>query len=214
MKIFASYVAITALMFSIFDTTHGAAPCTGPLANFCGISASCIQSNTVVASNFATPAGPLVTGIGNYAVFLNSFGVNSGDFVLWGDTPASNISSGITLDANTGYITLPAPGIFLVMYSVKFNLQNSTAGTGMASVYQGPAAGPLVQITPAPSIMGIFGVTDDANISQPLLTGYALISVTSSTNNTIGLNIQLFNGMGLFGAQGDLNAELVVLQLR
>ncbi len=84
----------------------------------------------------------------------------------------------------------------------------------MASLYQGPAAGPLVQITPAPSIMGIFGVTDDANLTQPLLTGYALITVTSAANNTIGLNIQLFNGMGFFGEQGDLNAELVVLQLR
>lgn len=215
MKVYLSYLPITVLMFSVFFTTHGATPCTGPLAQFCSVSASCIQSNTVVASNFATPAGPLVTGIGNYAVFLNSFGVNSGDFVLWGDTPASNISSGITLDTNTGYITLPTPGIFLVMYSVRFSLQADTSsGTGFAQVYQGPAAGPLAVISPAPSILSISGTTDAANSSQPLLTGYALISVTSPANNTIGLNIQLFNGIGLFGAQGDLNAELVVLQLR
>lgn len=188
--------------------------CAGPAAQFCSVSATCIQGNTVIADNFLTPSGPLVTGINNYAVFLNSVGVDSGDFILWPDTPASNVSSGITLDSNTGFITLPSPGIFLVAYSVKFNLQSSTAGTGMASLYQGPAAGPLVQITPAPSIMGIFGVTDDANLTQPLLTGYALITVTSAANNTIGLNIQLFNGMGFFGEQGDLNAELVVLQLR
>jgi hypothetical protein len=212
MKLYSSYVAIAVLMFSIFDFTQGAT-CTGPLANFCGISASCIQSNTVVADNFATPAGPLVTGIGNYAVFLNSFGVNSGDYVLWADTPASNISSGISLDPVTGFITLPT-GIFLIQYSVRFFMPFSSDGTGVASVFQGPAAGPLVQITPPPSIMTIGGNTDDANQSQPLLTGYALVGVTSAANNTIGLNIQLFGGMALFGAQGDLNAELVVLQLR
>lgn len=188
--------------------------CSGPLATFCGVSATCIQANTVIAGNFATPSGPLVTGIGNYGVFLNSLGVDSGNFVLWGDTPASNVSSGITFDSTTGYITLPSTGIFLVQYSVRFFLPFDSDGTGVASLYQGPAGGPLVQIMPPPSIMTIGGNTDDGNQSQPLLTGTALVIVTSAANNTIGLNIQLFNGMGLLGAQGDLNAELVVLQLR
>lgn len=210
-----SYKRILGFMLLVVTavSAYGANPCTGSLATFCGVSASCIQSNTVIANNFATPEGPLVTGIGNYAVFLNSSGVDSGDYILWADTPEANISSGITFDSATGFITLPV-GIFLIQYSVRFFLPFSSAGTGIASLYQGPAAGPLVQITPPPSIMTIGGNTDDVNQSQPLLTGYALVAVTSAANNTIGLNILTLNGMALFGAQGDLNAELVVLQIR
>lgn len=188
--------------------------CSGPIANFCSISATCIQGNTVIAGNFLTPSGPLVTGIGNYGVFLNSIGVNSGDFILWGDTPMGNLSPGVTFDSNTGFITLPSPGIFLIQYIVRFSLPFSSDGTGVASLFQGPAGGPLFQIVPPPSIMTISGNTDASNQSQPLLTGVALVAVTSAANNTIGLNIQLFNGMALFGAQGDENAELIVLQLR
>lgn len=187
--------------------------CSGPLANFCSVSATCIQGNTVIANNFLTPSGPLVNGIGNYGVFLNSIGVDSGNFVLWTDTPVGNFSSGITFDSNTGFITLPN-GIFLVQYIVKFLLPASTTGTGMASLYQGPAAGPLIQINPAPAIMTISGITDDANQTQPLLTGAALVTVNSAANNTIGLNIQLFNGMLFVGAQGDQTAQLVIIQLR
>lgn len=198
--------------------------CTGPLATFCSVSANCIEagnilantqtvSGLVTAGSFATPAGPLVSGISNYAVLLNSFFVTSGDYALWGDTPAGNISAGITLDPTTGYVTLPT-GLFLVQYTAKFYLPPSTFGSGYAILAQGPAGGPLVLLDAPPvAIMGISGDTDDSNSSEPLVTGDALILVTSAANNTIGLNIQSYNGMILAGQEGDENAELVILQL-
>lgn len=229
MKNYSMAVSLLALMPMAFIASPAAravAPtgCTGPLATFCSVSANCIEAGNILANtetvtglvtagSFATPAGPLVSGIRNYAVLLSSETLTTAAYLLWGDTPAGNISAGITLDPTTGYITLPT-GLFLVQYTAKFYLPPSSFGSGYAILAQGPAGGPLVLLDSPPiAIMGISGDTDASNSSEPLVTGDALILVTSSANNTIALNIQLYGGMITAPSEGDENAELVILQL-
>ncbi len=233
MKLYSKIILILNVLVHTTLTIFGATisrsiptGCTSPAATFCSVSANCIEAGTILATNeivsgtitagtFATPSGPLVTGIQNYGVLLSSSFSTSGDgYIQWQDTPPSNLSAGITLDPSTGFITLPV-GLFLVQYTVKFQLNFGNSGSGFAILAQGPAGGPLVLLDSPPiAIMGTSGTSDGSNSQEPLVTGYALISVPSTAENTIGLNIQLFGNITLAPSQGDENAELVILQLR
>lgn len=181
------------------------------------VSGTLAVDGPVTAESFSTPSGTLSTGIQNYAVLINSFGVDSGNNILWEDTPAGNLSAGITLDNTTGFITLPV-GLFLVQYTVRFNIVSpATDPTGFAQLQQGPASGPLSPIAQPAISSTSANIPDNATLNiqlQPQVTGYALVPVTSASDNTIALNILLFNGMRLLGAMGEENAELVIVQLK
>ncbi len=171
---------------------------------------------TVTANNFMTSSGQLFGGIRNYAVLTNQAEVISGDNILWAETPTSNLSSGISFNATTGSITLPTSGLFLVQYTVRFT-RTPYDGTSIATAQlQQTVAGTPTNIT-QPAIttyLGIDGTTGDIPQSNALATGYALVSVTSSTNNTLNLVATFDDNATLPATTGtDANAQIVILQL-
>lgn len=170
--------------------------------------------NSVTANSFVTPSGPLFNGLRNWAVFTNQAEVLDGANILWAATPAANISSGITFDNTTGAITLPTSGIFLVQYSVNFGKTASDiTDVGIAQLQQTVAGAPT-NVSQA-TINSAF-VTDPGEtlaISEEI-TGYALITTTSTLNNVINLQITLTANMELGTATGsDANAQMIILQL-
>jgi hypothetical protein len=167
--------------------------------------------NSVTAKSFITPEGPLFNGLRNWAVLANQAEVLDGANVFWAATPAANISSGITVNNTTGDITLPTSGIFLVQYSVRFTAtpDDSADGAG-AQLRQGGVA--VSQATINNTSISYSGT--DLTVT-PELTGYALITTTSSANNVINLLIGfLTSNITLPAAVGpDANAQMTILQL-
>lgn len=172
--------------------------------------------NSVTAKSFITPEGPLFNGLRNWAVLTNQAAVGDGDNVLWAATPAGNISPGITVDPATGIITLPTSGIFLVQYSVQFDKTPfNGSSVGIAQLQQ-TVAGTPTDLTQA-TIQGI-GATDTVAAATPLsseeVTGYALITTTSTLNNVINLVISFSNGITFpFSTSDVANAQMTILQL-
>ena len=172
--------------------------------------------NSVTAKSFITPEGPLFNGLRNWAVFTNQAAVTTGNNVFWAATPAANISSGITFDNTTGAITLPTSGIFLVQYSVQFDKTPfNGSSVGIAQLQQ-TVAGTPTDLTQA-TIQGI-GATDTATAVTPVsseeVTGYALITTTSTLNNVINLVISFSGGITFpFSTSDVANAQMTILQL-
>jgi len=171
---------------------------------------------TVTANNFVSTSGQLFGGIRNYAILTNQATIDSGTNILWAETPAANLSSGISFDPTTGLVTLPTSGLFLVQYTVRFT-RTPFDGTSVATAQlQQTISGTPVDIT-QPAIVnfvGIDGISDVIPSSDVLVTGYALVTVTSSANNVINLITFYDNNTTLPAATAaDANAEMVILQL-
>jgi len=169
---------------------------------------------SVTASSFITPAGPLFPGLRNYAVLTNTAAVTSGSNVLWSATPASNLSSGIT---NTGgSITLPTTGIFLVQYTVRFTVTPFTGTETATAQLQQTVAGTPTNISQAAITNNVAtdGISDAVPSSQRIVTGSAIITTTSSANNTLNLLITFDGNDSLpIAIAPDANAQMIILQL-
>ncbi|GEM_PF-2050657 len=172
-------------------------------------------AGSITASSFITPSG-LLNGISNFAVFSNQTAITTGDIVLWASTPASSLSSGISFNASTGQITLPTSGLFLVQYSIKFNSTPFDGSSSVVAQLQQTLAGVPTNITQAAitSNTAVDMLTDSGPEFQRMITGYALLNVTSTNNNVIDLVVTLGTNATIPAATGtDANAQLVVLQL-
>jgi len=209
---------LIALICAVSPAIHamtGVTGCTGPAAQFCSISAGCVQSNIVIANSFVTPAGALVGPI-NYAVLSNQATVATGANVLWAATPVGNISGAITLNPATGSITLPT-GLFLVEYTVRFTKTpfEGTA-TAVAQLQQTVASVPTNITQPAiTTTTSVDGISDAIPSSNDLVSGWALVTVTGATNNAINLVVSYDGNDSLPATAGvDANAQLSIVQLR
>lgn len=185
--------------------------------NVCGganIGGNLTVGGSVTANSFITPSGLLFNGLRNYAVLSNqaALTVDDTDTVLWAATTENRLSSGITVDNITGDITLPTTGIFLVQYSVRLNRTpfNGDSNVTVQLLQAGLAS--QVAITQNNSADG---VTQAEPASQTEVTGYALVIVTSSLNNTIRLDVTLPAGGATVPAAtlNDANAQMTILQL-
>jgi hypothetical protein len=173
-------------------------------------------NGSVIASSYLTPTGPLFTGLRNYAVLSNQVAVFDGDNIPWTPASVGNTSAGITVDG-AGFITLPTSGLFLVQYTVRLTRSPVNGTNGAIVQLQQTVAGVPTNITQASinSNTSIDGVDNLEPESQPQITGYALINVTSATNNVLNLAINL-NGSNISipAASGiDANAQLTILQI-
>ena len=117
----------------------------------------------------------------------------------------------------SGLITLPTSGIFLVQYTVRFD-KSPFNGTSTAVVQlQQTVAGVLANVT-QPTVTNNNsndGVTAAQPASQVQVSGYALITTTSSTNNTLALGVTITgSNLSVPAASGiDANAQFTILQL-
>lgn len=208
-------IPLSLLMIPSLYAMSGVTGCTGASAQFCNLTASCIQSNNIIANSFATPAGPFV-GIGNYGVLTNQATVVSGNNILWAATPAGNLSAGIVVNTSTGNITLPTTGLFLVEYTVRFTRAPYEGTSTAIAQLQQTIAGTPTNITQSAITQNVAvdGLTFAIPQSNPLVTGWALIRVTSTANNVINLQLS-YGGNDTFPvASGvDANAQMMILQL-
>jgi len=164
----------------------------------------------VTASSFSTPTmGLLFNGLRNWAVFSNQEAVGNGGTVLFADASSAN-TAGITNTA--GSITLPVGGIFLVMYTVRFSIAAATAsGLALAQLQQ-TVGGTPTDISFA--VINTFDETAAGTAISSQVSGYALITTTSTSNNVINLIIGLDTGFTLPLATGtDANAQITILQM-
>lgn len=163
----------------------------------------------VTASSFiTTTGGVLFNGLRNYAVLSGQAALTSPATVSWIPT---GLSSGISVAG--GVVTLPTTGLFLVQYTVRVTLSETTAETSTATVQvlQGgvPVGQPAVTTN-----TGIIAVTDVGDSLQFQISGYAFINSAAAAGNTIGLLVNLTGEFTVPVATGsDANAQMVVLQL-
>jgi len=155
-------------------------------------------------------------GLRNYAVVSNQVAVTTGENIPW--SPASGtISSGITVDG-AGNITFSKVGLYLVQYTVR--LQKSPFnGTSTAVVQlQQTVSGTPENITQAAITNNVSndGLTAAQPESQTQITGFAIVNVTSSSNNVINLAVTITgSNLAIPAASGmDANAQLTILQIQ
>lgn len=161
-------------------------------------------------------------GIRNYAVLANQSAVTTGEIIPWTSStisagavpPAASAGDPISVDV-LGNITLPI-GVFLVEYTVRINKTPfDGTSTAVAQLQQTVSGVPTNIAQPAITTnTSIDGITAGVPESQTQITGVAIITVTSTSNNVIDLLVTLSGGDTIPAATGtDANAELVIIQL-
>lgn len=150
-----------------------------------------------------------------YAVLSNQAAVTTGGAVLWAASDPTSISSGIVLNSGTGTVTLPR-GTFLVQYTVRFTRAPFDGTATATAQLQQTAAGVLANIG-QPAIVNdtaTDGITDAIPSTPILITGNAIINVTSSSNDMIALFVVPADNNAPTVATGtDANAQLTIHQL-
>lgn len=151
----------------------------------------------------------------DYAVLSNQVAVTDGTNVTWAPLPNA-ISSGISVDS-LGRITLPT-GLYLVEYTVRLSRTPVSDTSTVVTQLQQTVGGIPTNIAQAAvtSNTAIDGVTNSEPASQTQITGYAIIEVTSSTNNIINLAVDITGSqLSIPAASGvDANAQMFILQLK
>ena len=149
---------------------------------------------------------------GGYAVLSNQAGATTGTAAIdFAATPAGNLSTGMTLTG--GILTLPL-GTYIVEYSVRLT-HSPEAGTfvAIAQLQQGGADITQPAISTLTLVDTVTAVTPD---TESQITGFALIQVTSTSNNTLNLNLTIPAGsnIALIAATGtDANAQMTVFSV-
>jgi hypothetical protein len=166
---------------------------------------------SVTAQSFITSNGPLFNGLRNWAVFSNNAEIAGNGTVPFSATPLFNNTAGITNAG--GIITLPVPGIFAVIYTVRVTATPPLVGDFVATLQQG--AGAIFDILNQPAINTVTDALTAGNSVQNQLTGYAIITTTDTTNNQIELVVLFDTGYTIPAAEavGDANAQIAIFQL-
>jgi hypothetical protein len=205
----------------IVDVTKGkkcCRCCSLTVTNNASIGGNLTVGGSVTASSFILSSGAtLVPGLRNYAVFSNITTLTSpGTTVVpFAASSAASISAGISIDG-TGVITLPTTGIFLVMYTLRVAATGAIAtGTVSAQLQQTrTGAGSEVAIS-QPAVVDLTDVIATVGLEvQSQISGYAIVTTTSTLNNQIDLQVILPAGYTVPATLvPDANAQLTVLQL-
>lgn len=166
--------------------------------------------STVSATSFVTPSGALFNGLRSYAVFSNQSDVLTGETVPFAATPAFS-NSGITNTA--GNITLPVSGVFLVMYTVRFGIAAGANGVGVAQLQQGN--GTTFTAITQPAVTDTLDTLPAGTDITSQVSGYAIVTTTSTTNNQINLLLSFSTDFSVSPATApvDANAQITILQL-
>jgi len=175
-------------------------------------------SGSVTAGSFILSSGDtLFNGLRNWAVFSNDGAITGPgtETILWDGAPAFTPKG---ISNNVGEITLPTTGTFLVMYTIRLTIAGTTAlETAIAHLRQSTVAGGggMTNITQAAITNNSNNLPADVLELQTQLSGYALITTTSTVNNVIDLTINLpAAGITIpVATTPDANAQLTILQL-
>lgn len=179
-------------------------------------------TGSITANSFINSLGAVVNGFRTYALLTNQAEIaesTAGNPVLWDATYSGNLSPAISVDTTSGLITLPT-GTFFVEYSVRLDRfpPYLYPGTSLAKVQlQQTSGGILADITQPAVVNNAFADVGDelpVPVSERQVTGYALITVTSASNNVLDLVVTVTQNATIPAATGtDANAQMVILQL-
>jgi hypothetical protein len=202
----------------IVDVTKGkkcCKCCSLTVTRNASIGGNLTVGGSVTAASFILASGDtLFNGLRNWAVFSNTSTQAGGTSAIipFGGTPLFN-NKGITNAA--GVITLPNPGIFLVLYTVKIEWAEDDTETAFATLQQTvTGAGSQVDIG-QPAIISSTQTTVVGEVLQTQITGWAIVTTTSTANNQIDLFLNTPTGTSLPAPviTGDANAEIAIIQL-
>jgi hypothetical protein len=150
-----------------------------------------------------------------YAVLSNQAAAPTAGPLLWAASLASSISTGISLNTTSGAVTLPL-GTFLVQYSVRFQ-RSPFDGTAVSTTQLQQTVNNTLTNISQPAIVSetsIDGITDAVPSTSVLISGNAVVSVTSVFNNQIALYVTPSTDNSPLVATGtDANAQLTITQL-
>jgi len=159
-----------------------------------------------------TPAG----GIRNYAVLSNQAAVTDGEKIVW--SSSSNVATPHVVLHDSGDISLLIPGEYLVQYTVRLTKTPFSGTATVVTQLQQTVSGVSSNISQSAvtTNSAIDGITDSGPSSQTQITGFAVISTTSSLDNTINLTVAITGENLTIPVTTDLdaNAQLMILQLR